>query len=267
MIYCVECGTANDAAARFCTKCGVELYVPEELQIVEIPEQEVVVQPKKRGRKPKAVETLPLEQQETPIEIEENQETNEDSQEDVIPIQLPELPEAIETVQVVEADPIPESTLSEPEVISGPEALEWSDNQPPTSRYVAPVMPKNNARTEESYATHNVNPYIEQLPKPPVPRVVNTRIKPISTAGYFWLFVLYSIPGIGFIVSIILAVAPSNQNLKSFSRASLIYRIIGYTLLLIVFLMLVVLWQHFDWSWCSYIPDRYIKPNWYISIW
>jgi len=73
--------------------------------------------------------------------------------------------------------------------------------------------------------------------------------KPISTAAYFWLKVLFALPGIGFIVAVILAAAASNINLKRFSRATLIYQILIFIFLLIIALSAVILIQQFGWPW------------------
>lgn len=81
---------------------------------------------------------------------------------------------------------------------------------------------------------------------PPVPQPVYTtasatapskEYKPVATAGFFFLALLFSIPGIGLIMSIILACAPKNINLKNYAKSVLIWKIIGLVLLIIIVAM------------------------------
>jgi len=46
--------------------------------------------------------------------------------------------------------------------------------------------------------------------------------KPMSVSKYFWLTVLFGIPGIGFLFTMLLAFIPRNRNLKNFARSAFI---------------------------------------------
>lgn len=46
--------------------------------------------------------------------------------------------------------------------------------------------------------------------------------KPMSVSKYFWLTVLFGIPGIGFLSTILLSFIPRNRNLKNFARSAFI---------------------------------------------
>lgn len=58
--------------------------------------------------------------------------------------------------------------------------------------------------------------------------------KPISMWGYFGYQLLFSIPCIGTIVLIVLAVSAKNVNVKNFARAFFCYAIVIVILLVIV---------------------------------
>lgn len=49
----------------------------------------------------------------------------------------------------------------------------------------------------------------------------------VGKGPFFWLLLLFSIPFFGFIASIVFSCAPRNKSLKNFSRAVLIWYIIG----------------------------------------
>ena len=51
--------------------------------------------------------------------------------------------------------------------------------------------------------------------------------KTVSTAGFFWLILLFSLPVIGWLACVILAFAPRNKNIKHFARAMLIWLLIA----------------------------------------
>lgn len=46
--------------------------------------------------------------------------------------------------------------------------------------------------------------------------------KPMSVSKYFWLTVLFGIPGIGFLFTMLLSFIPRNRNLKNFARSAFI---------------------------------------------
>lgn len=57
--------------------------------------------------------------------------------------------------------------------------------------------------------------------------------KPLSTAGYFFLMLLFAIPVLGWLIAIVVALAARNPNLKSFARATLTWLLIGLILLIL----------------------------------
>lgn len=256
MIYCVECGTENDSNSRFCIHCGAEIFVPDEVieksaldaQVIAV--EETVVEPKKRGRKPKV---------------------KEESVESAEVIGEAEPPEEV-AIEPLEIDSVDEPIITEESQAEDqePEALEWNDTKQSPKRYVPPVMPSETYSQNGYYRPSppiNSTPYSNRVAEPPITRNIDGKIKPLSTAAYFWLRVLYSIPGIGFIMLVILSIAPSNLNLKRFSRASLIYRIIFYCMFTIICLAAIIVLQHVDWPYCNEIVNHYGWGGWTIRIW
>ncbi len=64
--------------------------------------------------------------------------------------------------------------------------------------------------------------------------------RPVSTSKYFWLAFLSAIPCIGFIATLILAIAGRNRNIKNFEKAILAYYIIGFVICLIAIIVIGV---------------------------
>lgn len=64
--------------------------------------------------------------------------------------------------------------------------------------------------------------------------------RPVSTSKYFWLAFLSAIPCVGFIATIILAIAGRNRNVKNFEKAILAYYIIGFVICLIAIIVIGV---------------------------
>ncbi len=62
-----------------------------------------------------------------------------------------------------------------------------------------------------------------------------------STLGFFGLMFVYAIPVIGALVALILSFAPKNKNLKHFSRAALIWKIIGFVCLVLIYIAVLAL--------------------------
>lgn len=64
--------------------------------------------------------------------------------------------------------------------------------------------------------------------------------RPVSTSKYFWLAFLSAIPVLGFIVTLLLAIAGRNRNVKNFEKAILAYYIIGLIICLIAIIVIGV---------------------------
>ena len=77
-------------------------------------------------------------------------------------------------------------------------------------------------------------------PQPAPGPAPETRSKEISTAGYFWLMLLFAIPVIGLIALLIFAFAVKNKNLRNFARAILIWIIVALVLSVIAFILMKI---------------------------
>jgi len=267
MIYCVLCGYRNDDDARFCVQCGAELELPapvlNETPFFGMPENDAVEEtkieeeaPKKRGRKKSVQEKAgeepadapsdkPLEEEVLPTEevpsIEETMSAEEAPNEDAFEA----VAEVAET-HIEESYPVPEKEYAEPERID---------------RYIPPAMPPVYPAASEVYrpqfaGTRYSEPSQSDIPQTapriypePGDRAQSKTTKSLSTAAYFWLKVLYAIPGLGFIMAIILSAAPTNVNLKRFSRATLIFQIIAGILILFCVLTIIILVQRYGFFW------------------
>ena len=64
----------------------------------------------------------------------------------------------------------------------------------------------------------------------------------VGTGAFFWLQLLFCIPFVGFICSIIFSFAPRSINLKHYSRSVMIWQILG---IVIVVLCCVIFWGTF----------------------
>lgn len=55
-----------------------------------------------------------------------------------------------------------------------------------------------------------------------------------STASFFWLMLLFSLPFIGWIFCIVFAFAPQNENIKHYARAILLWVVVGIVAVLLL---------------------------------
>ena len=58
--------------------------------------------------------------------------------------------------------------------------------------------------------------------------------KPISVWGYLGYELLFALPLVGFIITIIMAFAPENKNVKNFARSYLLAMLIIFVIIIIV---------------------------------
>ena len=66
---------------------------------------------------------------------------------------------------------------------------------------------------------------------------------PVSTAGFFGMMLLFSLPVIGWLACLVMAFVPSNQNIKHFARAMLIWLLIALILTGIVAFAVTIMMQ------------------------
>ncbi len=139
----------------------------------------------------------------------------------------PESDAAQEEISASMPEPDPEPfAASSPAPEAGPEVRKPEPPRPET------------VRAEQVTQTAVPVPPAAPLPQPePAPE----RSKEISTAGYFWLMLLYSIPLIGFIAMLIFSFAAKNKNLRNFGRAHLVWIVVCLVLTIILVLTSAIL--------------------------
>lgn len=72
--------------------------------------------------------------------------------------------------------------------------------------------------------------------------------KVVSTGAFFGLNLLFSLPGIGWIICIIMAFAPQNKNIKNYARSKLIWLVIGIVLGVILFLIMFNIYNQYGYD-------------------
>ncbi len=250
MAYCVVCGSNNADDARFCINCGAELsadsglsseapeqaaeqvsVVESEAGVVEAAPEEKTEAPKKRGRKKKEAEPVVSE-----VDAEEITQEPKTAEIFFDPAEEPE-----QAIEAAADEPVVDVIEELPET-KEPERID---------QYIPPAMPNKAPVLGDVYRPqYTDSPYADpikigtqQVPvqQPVLPIIEDKNAKPISTAAYFWLKVLFAIPGLGFLMSIILSFAPSNLCVKRYSRASMIFQLIVFVILLIGALVLIIL--------------------------
>ncbi len=92
----------------------------------------------------------------------------------------------------------------------------------------------NSGNNGSAYGQYNAPQYNQQ----PIYNVIpnnSAESKVVSTGAFFGLNLLFSLPGIGWIICIIMAFAPNNKNIKNYARSKLIWLIIGIILGVVLF--------------------------------
>ena len=79
---------------------------------------------------------------------------------------------------------------------------------------------QNNQQYNQQYTGPQPN-YYPQSPEDYAKKSV------VSTGAFFGLNLLFSLPAIGWIICLVMAFAPQNQNIKNFARSKLIWIAIG----------------------------------------
>lgn len=103
--------------------------------------------------------------------------------------------------------------------------------------------------------TQNPNPYPTNVPI----QTINNRYLPISTIGYFGIFILIAIPLVNLIVLIFWAVSNTNKiSLRNFARGALLFMVF----MLIVFIVFGIFFGFFIHTIINDIFDWSDSYNW-----
>ncbi len=120
-----------------------------------------------------------------------------------------------------EASAVKEEIPAQAEVIKEPVTVQAE----PPKQYIPP----QNTQTQQPP---------QQPPQHAVQQIENNSA---STAHFFWMMLVYSLPLIGWLICIIMAFAPKNESKKHFARAILIWCIVGIVISIIGLIIMSIL--------------------------
>lgn len=183
--------------------------------------------------------------------------------------------------KVEEVTPVVVEEVAQAVVEEQPAAEEVA--QPVVEEVVQPVAPQPVPESQPAPAPQPVPAYVrEPLPTPPPAYVqqpvqakpVQQPVQPqqvqqdktnkiVGTGTFFWFKLLYAIPVVGFILSIIFSFAPKSKSLKNYSRATLIWYLIGIIFVAIIVLVMVLAFGSAVNSYSSVDPFAYSSSSYY----
>lgn len=198
--FCEKCGTQLDGVEAFCPNCGAPVAAEPETPAAETAAETAAAE--MNAAETAAAPAAPAE---------ESASGSADG-----------APAAFE--------------YSEPAAPAPAAAPEAAENAQQGFAYGAPAAP---APAQPQYQTaqpqyQQAQPQYQQAQ--PQYTVVTAAPEPdqtVSTARFFWFRILFVIPFVGFILSIIMSFAPRNVNFKHFARSYMIMYFIGIGLVLV----------------------------------
>jgi len=237
-MICKNCQFENVEGARFCASCGTPLELQKTVE--EVKEEAVIT----NENKEEVVEVVTDNIQET-VEQAVVPEVVEEVAAPIVeepivqaPVEVPvETPVAASTfaqAAVAEATTFETVPVSEP-VNASPIAAAAAATAATTATVAAaPVEP-----TPSKKALKEQKKYEKQAKIRAVLDSIPAEYQPMSTSAYFWFMLLAALPGIGFIITLVMSFVGKNKNRKNLFRAILVYYIIGLIIALAVGVVLV----------------------------
>lgn len=197
--FCEKCGTQLDGVEAFCPNCGAPVAAEPETPAAETAAETVAAE--MNAAETAAAPAAPAE---------ESASGSADG-----------APAAFEY-----------SEPAAPAPAAAPEAAENAQQGFAYSAPAAPAPAPAPAHAQPQY--QQAQPQYQQAQ--PQYTVVTAAPEPdqtVSTARFFWFRILFVIPFVGFILSIIMSFAPRNVNFKHFARSYMIMYFIGIGLVLV----------------------------------
>lgn len=191
--FCEKCGTQLDGVEAFCPNCGAPVAAGPETPAAETAAETVAAE--MNAAETAAAPAAPAE---------ESASGSADG-----------APAAFE--------------YSEPAAPAPAAAPEAAENAQQGFAYGAPAAP---APAQPQYQTAQPQ-YQQAQPQYTVVTAAPEPDQTVSTARFFWFRILFVIPFVGFILSIIMSFAPRNVNFKHFARSYMIMYFIGIGLVLV----------------------------------
>lgn len=191
--FCEKCGTQLDGVEAFCPNCGAPVAAEPETPAAETAAETAAAE--MNAAETAAAPAAPAE---------ESASGSADG-----------APAAFE--------------YSEPAAPAPAAAPEAAENAQQGFAYGAPAAP---APAQPQYQTAQPQ-YQQAQPQYTVVTAAPEPDQTVSTARFFWFRILFVIPFVGFILSIIMSFAPRNVNFKHFARSYMIMYFIGIGLVLV----------------------------------
>ena len=139
-----------------------------------------------------------------------------------------------------------------------PQNMQRPTNQQPMQQNLPPQNAQRtyNQQPMQQQQQFTQPPYGQQQFAQPIPAPIQpqtaTSSDVMKTSGFFWLMFLYAIPVIGFIVCLIMAFASSNASRRNFSRAILLWILVGVIISILLTIVGLILAKA---NGGSFLPD------------
>lgn len=195
--FCEKCGTQLDGVEAFCPNCGAPVAAEPETPAAETAAETVAAE--MNAAETAAAPAAPAE---------ESASGSADG-----------APAAFE--------------YSEPAAPAPAAAPEAAENAQQGFAYGAPAAPAPAPAPAQPQYQQAQPQYQQAQPQYTVVTAAPEPDQTVSTARFFWFRILFVIPFVGFILSIIMSFAPRNVNFKHFARSYMIMYFIGIGLVLV----------------------------------
>ena len=195
--FCEKCGTQLDGVEAFCPNCGAPVAAGPETPAAETAAETAAAE--MNAAETAAAPAAPAE---------ESASGSADG-----------APAAFE--------------YSEPAAPAPAAAPEAAENAQQGFAYGAPAAPAPAPAPAQPQYQQAQPQYQQAQPQYTVVTAAPEPDQTVSTARFFWFRILFVIPFVGFILSIIMSFAPRNVNFKHFARSYMIMYFIGIGLVLV----------------------------------
>ena len=195
--FCEKCGTQLDGVEAFCPNCGAPVAAGPETPAAETAAETAAAE--MNAAETAAAPAAPAE---------ESASGSADG-----------APAAFE--------------YSEPAAPAPAAAPEAAENAQQGFAYGAPAAPAPAPAPAQPQYQQAQPQYQQAQPQYTVVTAAPDPDQTVSTARFFWFRILFVIPFVGFILSIIMSFAPRNVNFKHFARSYMIMYFIGIGLVLV----------------------------------
>ena len=186
--------------------------------------------------------------------VEEKVEAVEEKVEEKVEENVEKVEEAVDDIPTAAFDPgapiaVPKKKAAEA-AAAVEEKIEETVPEVAPVESVMPEFPQTDPVPAPPIAPEAVTPVVPVAPAPadPIPskaEVTEENIpkeyRPLSVGGAFWMMLLFAIPVVGLVFSIIFSVSGWKKSRKNMARAVLIWKVIGLILAMVAFILIFFL--------------------------